>query len=153
MHLRVVWCIPATQRLWSIRSCWITHASVLRVFGTHRAFLLSLNDLGAWGRAPSVPGWAGSTVNQHCQLRLEALLQDLGENELGGAGDLKSLGSLCAARARCLRVPGCCGARGYYPFIGGAVAAPPHDRLGVTLSAVPTAACFHLPASKRRLGF
>ena len=153
MHLEVVWCIPATQGLWSVWSRRIAHASVLRVFGIHCMFLLSLNDLGAWGRALSVPGWAGSTVNQHCQLRLEALPQELGENELGGASDLKLLGSLWAARARCLRFSGHCCTWGYCPFMGGAVAAPPHHRLGGTLSTVPTVACYHLLALKRRLGF
>ena len=126
---------------------------MLRVLGIHRVFLASLDDLGAWGRAPSVPGWVGSTVNEHCQLRLEALPQELGENKLGGAGDLRLLGSLCASRARCHRISGHCCAWGYYPFMGGAVAAPPHHRLGGTLSTVPTVACYHLPALKRWLGF
>ena len=104
MHLEVVWCIPATQRLWFVRSRRIVRASVLRVLGIHCAFLLSLDDLGAWGRAPSVPGWVGSTVNQHCQLRLEALPRELGENESGGAGGLRLLGGLWAARAGCFGV-------------------------------------------------
>ena len=153
MHLEVVWCIPATQGLWSVRSRRIARASVLRVFGIHRMFLLSLDDLGAWGRAPSVPGWVGSMVNQHCQLRLEALPRELGENESGGAGGVRLLGSLWAARACCFGVSWHLGARGYCLFSGGAAGAPPHCHLGGILGAVPTVARSHLPAPRGWLGF
>jgi hypothetical protein len=51
--------------------------------GIRLAFLLLLEDPGLWGGAPSVLGWVGSTVNQHCRLRLEALLEFGGEHGLG----------------------------------------------------------------------
>ena len=47
---------------------------------------LVLEDPRLLGRAPSTLGWVGSTVNQHCQLRLEALLGGLGEAWLGESG-------------------------------------------------------------------
>ena len=51
------------------------------MFVTH--FALDLEDPGPWNGAPSVPGWVGSTVNQHCQLRLEASLWGVGEKWSG----------------------------------------------------------------------
>jgi hypothetical protein len=56
---------------------------VLTVSGIRLAFLHLLEDPGLWGGAPSVLGWVGSTVNQHCRLRLEALLGFGGEHGLG----------------------------------------------------------------------
>jgi hypothetical protein len=59
---------------------------VFRLSGIHQAFPSVLKDPGLWGGAPSVLGWVGSMVNQHCQLRLGALLGFGGEYVLGGTG-------------------------------------------------------------------
>jgi hypothetical protein len=53
------------------------------VSGIRLAFLHLLKDPGLWDGAPSVLGWVGLTVNQHCWLRLEALLGFGGEHGLG----------------------------------------------------------------------
>jgi hypothetical protein len=53
------------------------------VSGVRLAFFHLLEDPGPWGGAPSVLGWVSSMVNQHCQLRLEALLGFGGEHGLG----------------------------------------------------------------------
>src|ERR1700676_1537201 len=119
MPLGVVWCIPATQGLWSVRSCRIVRASVLRVFGLRESFLLVLDDLGTWGGAPSVYGWVGSTVNQHCRLRSEALPWELGENGSGGANGLGALASLRAGISRSSLFSGYYGTRGCDWYIGG----------------------------------
>src|ERR1700676_3938885 len=149
MPLGVVWCIPATQGLWPVRSCRMVRASVLRVFGLRESFLLVLDDLGAWGGAPSVCGWVGSTVNQHCRLRSEALLWDLGENGPGGASDLGASAGLLAGRSCLFSFSECYGTRGCHWNMGGAALAPPP----IDLSAVPAVAHFSLPALKTRLGF
>jgi hypothetical protein len=56
---------------------------MLRVSGVCLTFLHLLKDPGLWGGARSILEWVGSMVNQHCQLRLEALLGFGGEHGLG----------------------------------------------------------------------
>jgi hypothetical protein len=127
MPLGVVWCIPAAQEPLPVRSCRIARASVLRVFGLGESFSLVLEDLGTWGGAPSVHGWVGSTVNQHCQLRLEAPPWELGENGSGGAHGLRALASLGAGTSRLFTFSGYYGTRGS-PWCreGGRSGAPSH---------------------------
>ena len=161
MHPEVVWCIPATQGLWSVQSCRIVHASMLRVFGMHRVFLLSLNDLRTWGKAPSVPGWVGLMVNQHCQLRLEALPWELEENESGGVGGLRLLG--CQGLLFwCLQAPWCLG---ILSILGGShwcssslslrwhFGCCPHSHLFSPPSPWGVAGVLHSPLSGAKMGF
>ena len=86
-------CAPFAVQLWNphhfiVMSCCCYIGVILQ---TAPANPVS-HDLRAWGGVPSIPGWVGSMVNLHCQLRLEALPWELGENKLGGAGCLRLLG-------------------------------------------------------------
>ena len=60
MHLEAVWCIPATQRLWSVRSRRIVRASF---------FFFFLNQQFITRGSIAVRGWSYKQ-KQHLQLRL-----------------------------------------------------------------------------------
>jgi hypothetical protein len=152
VHLGVAWSIPAAQGPMFIQSCQIVCATVLRVFTVHWSFPLVLEDPGTWGGAPSICGWVGLMVNQHCQLRSEALPWELGENESGGANGLGVLASPGGGKACLFWLSGYYGTWGYYWFMGGAVEAPLYHYL-TNLSTVPAVAHPFLPALKTWLGF
>jgi len=121
----------------------------LRMLDLRQSFTLVLDDPGTWGRAPSVYGWVGSTVNQHCRLRLEAPLWELGENGSGGANVSGTLAGLWAGRSRSFSLSGYYGTWGCYWYMGGTALAPPPIDLGAVSAVVHPS----LPAWKTRLGF
>ena len=120
-------------------------------------FLSLLDDPGLWGGAPSILGWVGSTVNQHCRLRSEALLWGLGENVWGGAGVIADSGCPLGpwALAFLCSLPLAMSAPGYrnIPSLKGVGRLCP-PRLGLRPRAMPLCtSLLHLPWQAWGLGF